>query len=292
MMAKKSIQFGNNPLFSGPSLKTRATSVSPYQEINIDEIETDPTQPRTHFDTEAIAELAASIKQYGVLSPILVRLNEDGKFMIIAGERRYRASKLIGKATIPAIVDNSSQESLKDVLSKQLIENLQRQDLNPLDRSIAIGKLRDGGELSVRDIATQLSLSKSFVQRSLEILDLPDDLMAALREGASESKILLLAQISDKDLRAELLAKLDELPRSEIQETVNKVRVKPVKASKVSHRGTLDERVRGDLESALRTKVSIQRSKSNPEHGKLFIEFYSDVELQELYKILSSRASS
>jgi len=284
-MVKKPLQIQNNPLFSGPSLKSRTLSGSPYREIPLSEIEPDRNQPRQEFDPEAIAELAASIEQYGVLSPILVRLAASGMYQIIAGERRYRASKILGRETIPAIVDTDENSDV--ILSKQLVENLQRQDLNPLDRAIAIGKLRDASQSSIREIAEKLSISKSFVQRSLDILQLPDDLLAALRNGASESKILLLAGIKDKSERQELLSKLDTLNRDEIAEKVAKI--SPKSKKKVVHRGTDsgDERIRTQLEATLRTKVTIIRNKGNSKHGKLLIEFYSDDELSELYTRLT-----
>ena len=116
-----------------------------------------------------------------------------------------------------------------------MVENLQRQDLNSMEKALAVGQLKDQFALSVREIAQRLGISKSMVQRSVDILQLPDDLQAALISGASESKILILSQIKDKSIRKTLVGQLSELSRKELQEIVSK---DIAQGKKVSHRGT------------------------------------------------------
>jgi ParB family chromosome partitioning protein len=207
----------------------------------------------------------------------------------VAGERRFRASKLLGKETIPAIIE--SDEDISNILSKQLVENLQRQDLNPLERAFAIGRMRDRLKLSFRDIATKLGVSKAVVQRSLEILTLPEDLQAALAEGASESKIFVLKEIADPAARRPLIERLEQLTREALQGEVERWR-----GDKVYHGGTLkakpqkhgdelstdDRRVVEEIQRSLGTKVQLQRSKSKPERGKLVIEFYNKDDFAEI----------
>ena len=125
-MARKNVQFELNPLLSGPTLQARTVSGSPYRELNIADIDVDPEQPRRVFDDEALAELAASIKEHGLLCPILVRLTAGGSYRVVAGERRFRASKLLGKETIPAIVESDEDkiklgENRLDRLPKQML---------------------------------------------------------------------------------------------------------------------------------------------------------------------------
>ena len=201
-MSKRSFSVVNNPLMAGPALDERSKGGIPYREIPLSAIEADPHQPRQNFDEDKLGELAESIKLYGVLSPILVRSGQlPGRYTLISGERRFRAAHLAGLSSIPAIVNQSDDVEGRN-LAIQLVENLQRDDLSAIERAHAIGALRDAHSLSVREIAEKLSISKSAVQRSLDILQLPHDLLHALKAGASESKVLLLAKIEDEAVRA------------------------------------------------------------------------------------------
>lgn len=281
-MAKKQLKFGVNPLLGGPTLEARARSGIPYREINIEDIDVDPNQPRRDFQAESLAELASSIKEQGLLCPILVRVADGGTYRLIAGERRLRAYKLLGRETIPAVVDSAANDSA--ALPKQLVENLQRVDLNPLERASAIVSLRDRSRLSVRDIAAKLGISKSLVQRSLEVSALPEDLKEALGKGASESKILLLAEVKDRETRKALLSRLEELSRKDIEAKLGR-RKKP------SHHGTGDasvddQRIVEEMQRRLSTKVRIVRRKGKEGQGSLVIDFYSNDDLQTIYRLL------
>lgn len=286
-MTKRSFSFANNPLMQGPALDERARGGVPYREIPLSAIEADPNQPRQSFDQERLQELADSIKLYGVLSPILVRSgNLPGRYVIISGERRFRASHLAGLSSIPAIV-NQAEEADGKKLAIQLVENLQRSDLSPLERAHAIAALRDGHNLSVRDIADKLSISKSAVQRSLDILQLPHDLLNALREGVAESKVLLLAKVEDEGQRAKYLAEIDTLTRSQLEQSLGKREPKndpdPIDSKATSAE---DLRISDEIQRSLGMKVKLARSISNPDNGKLSIEFYGDGDLQILFRKL------
>ena len=284
----KKILLSNNPLFSGPKLEDRQRfgSNSPYKEVPLTDIDPDPNQPRVEFDQDKLAELAESIKTYGVLSPILVRKSENSqRFIVVAGERRYRASKLAGLKTIPVLLDQSDDKSKERTLAMQLVENLQRADLSPLEKAQAIGLLKDNYKLSIRDIAEKLGMSKSSVQRSLDILDLPEDLQKALKDGASESKVLLLAKIDDPDIRASYLKDIEALTRNEIEK---KVKTEKTEVERLDV-GTLeDRRIAEDLQRSLGLKTKVQRSLSNKEQGRVVIEFYSDDDLKTIYRLLNT----
>jgi ParB family chromosome partitioning protein len=288
-MSKRSFSFANNPLMAGPALDERARGGIPYREIPLSAIEADPNQPRRNFDEEKLQELAESIKQYGVLSPILVRASGlPGRYTVISGERRFRASNIAGLASIPAIVSQSEEEDGR-TLAIQLVENLQRADLSSLERAYAIGALRDGHNLSIRDIAEKLNISKSAVQRSLEILQLPDDLLNALREGASESKVLLVAKIEDESLRASYLKDIDVLTRAQLGKSVEAKKA-PVTAESFESKAMSpeDQRISEEIQRALGMKVRLTRSNPQAEGGKLSIEFYGDGDLQILFRKLVS----
>jgi ParB family chromosome partitioning protein len=288
-MSKRSFSFANNPLMAGPALEERSRGGIPYREIPVSAIEADPNQPRRNFDEEKLQELAESIKLYGVLSPILVRAGAlPGRYTIISGERRYRASQLAGLAAIPAIVSQGEGEDSR-TLAIQLVENLQRDDLSPLERAQAIGALRDGHSLSIRDIAEKLSISKSAVQRSLEILSLPDDLLNALREGASESKVLLVAKIDDPAVRATYLKDIDVLTRAQIGQSVEAKRPAPShEAQEVKAMTAEDQRIAEEIQRALGMKVRMVRSNPQAESGRLTIDFYGEGDLQILFRKLVS----
>jgi len=294
-VARKKVSFALNPLLSGPSLASRAATGSPYREIPVAEVDVDPDQPRRVFDTEALAELAASIKEHGVLCPILVKVAGGGTYRLVSGERRLRASKLAGLATIPAVID-SADESETSTLAKQLVENMQRQDLTAMERALAIGQLRDTFQLSIRDIAKRLGVSKGIVQRSLDILSLPDDLQAALIDGASESKILVLGRVSDRALRKELLGLIDELTREELEQRIResggagedeeRVYRGGTKRSSSKRASAEDTRLASDLQRVLGTRVQVLRRRGKPQQGKLMLEFYSNDDLAEIVKRL------
>lgn len=177
--------------------------------LPIDRVFANPDQPRKEFDQAALQELAASIAEKGVIQPILVQERADG-YMIIAGERRYRASKLAGKTEIPAIVRNYSAAETMEIA---LIENLQREDLNPMEEALAFRSLIDQFSLSQEEIAQKIGKNRSTVANSLRLLKLPE----AIREGLSQNRIsagharaLLSAKISEGDQEALYRAIVDQ----------------------------------------------------------------------------------
>ena len=288
-MTRKPITFNTNPLLNGPSLNERVRAGNPYRELNLIDIDVDPEQPRRVFDEEAIKMLSETIKQYGVMNPITVKAVDGGTYRIIAGERRYRASILAGMKTIPAIIVNESEDDQKTVLSKQLVENIQREDLNPIERAEAIGKLQSQTNMSVRDIAYSLGISKSMVQRSLEILALPNDLKEALELGKSESKVLLLAKIHNADTRKVFLDNIENWTRADLEGKIDLLNGS--EGIGLSHGGTKkkehvvsddDIRVIEELQKQLGTKIELVRKK-NSQHGKLIINFYSEEILKGIY---------
>jgi ParB family chromosome partitioning protein len=284
MSSKRKLILANNPLLSGPALGERDRTGIPYRVLAISSIERDPKQPRTNFDMEKLQELASSIRTYGVLTPILVRPSATpGKFTLVSGERRLRASTMAGVQTIPAIIDQNEEGAEDRTLAIQLVENLQRADLSPLERAHAIGALRDTYNLSVREIGERLGVSKSMVQRSLEILELPDDLLNALKSGASESKILLLAKIEDPEIRASYLRDLDSLTRGDLQKSVKE---KESRSASNNRSDPEDARIVDEIQRALGLKVKMLRVVPGGEAGRLVVDFYSNQDLQEIFRRL------
>lgn len=283
-MVKRKLVLANNPLFAGPAYGERDRQGSPYREIDVELIDRDPNQPRRTFDEDRLKELAHSIATYGILNPLFVRPSQvPGRYMLIAGERRLRAAQIVGLAKVPVLVEQEGEVSQERTLAMQLVENLQRADLNPLERAHAIGALKERYTLSVRDIGEKLGISKSMVQRSLEILELPPDLLNALKEGASESKILILAKIEDPEIRASYLRDLDTLTRGQLEKDLAKKK-KELPSTLVA--GAEDGRLAEEMQRALGMRVRITRSNTNPDQGRVWVEFYSDQDLQALFQKL------
>jgi ParB family chromosome partitioning protein len=182
-----------------------------------------------------------------------------------------------------------ANDSAERTLAIQLVENLQRADLAPLERAQAIGALRDSYSLSVREIADKLGVSKSMVQRSLELLELPDDLIKALRDGAAESKVLILAKIEDPEIRASYLNDLDALTREQLKKDIDsRAEDKGSDSDKIrSILSPEDQRIADELQRNLGLKVKLFRnSQPGSEGGRLSIEFYSEEDLQDLFRRL------
>jgi ParB family transcriptional regulator, chromosome partitioning protein len=296
-MVKRKLLLQNNPLTAGSAYSEREKGGVPYKEILLSAIDRDLNQPRVNFDEEKLNELAASITRYGVLTPILVRPSKlPGKFVIIAGERRFRAAKIAQLSSIPAIIDSDDDDDGDKTLAKQIVENVQRADLTPLERAHAIGAMRDAHSLSVRDVAERLGVSKSMVQRSMELLELPDDLLNALRQGVSESKVLLLSKVSDEVARARLLKDIDGTTRDELQsllrddsEAKDKGNKKSAKAGSVEQKlSAEDKRIVDEMQRALGLRVGIQKSSSQTDKGKVMIDFYGAEDLQLIFRRLVS----
>lgn len=303
-MSKRKLILANNPLLSGPALRERQDSTEsaqssmpstgPFREIPINLVDPDPNQPRSVFDEDLLDELTQSIQRYGVLSPLLVRPSKiAGRFLVVAGERRLRAATQAGLMTVPAIIDRSLEGDKEKTLAIQLVENLQRSDLSPLERAQAMGMLRDSFGLSIRDIAEKLGVSKSLVHRSLELLLLPPDLIVALQGGASESKILLLAKIDDEDLRATYLREIEEITRSDIEAHLKGRTEKLTRARSEKSDGEQDEpmdpedqRISDEIQRAIGVRVRLQREARNSNRGRLVLEFYSEDDLQEIFRKL------
>ena len=302
-MARKKLNLANNPLLSSSRSFSKRNAVksveseasiqtkTSYKEIALNSIERDQNQPRVNFDQEKLKELADSITQYGVLTPILVSPSSiPNRYRLVAGERRLRASTMAGLSTIPAVIDADYGIEGEKTLAVQLIENIQRADLTPLERAHAIGALKDTYSLSIRQIAERLSASKGMVQRSLEILDLPDDLLNALREGVAESKVLMLAKVSDPEKRATLLRESDSITRDELKARISPSKKSKTKSLSPSVLSAEDKRLSEEIQRALGMKVQMSRPQQNSEQGKVTIQFYSDEDLQEVFRRLVSAA--
>ena len=250
-------------------------------EVAISLVEPRIGQPRILFDEGALRELADSIRQRGVLQPILVN-RKDGHYEIVAGERRWRAAKMAGLTKIPVIVREFSEQELTEVA---LIENIQREDLNPIEEAQAYRQLMDDYSLKQDELAEKVSKSRSAVANSLRLLKLDERVQAMVMDGTlSEGHARALLGIAD---RKQQLAAAKEIMEKQlsVRETERLVRRmnQPVKEAEADWKEK-DQSAYDDLELQLRkkleTKVSIRRSE--PDKGQIVIDYYSVEDLERI----------
>jgi ParB family chromosome partitioning protein len=240
--------------------------------LALDEIRANPYQPRREFVEEEIAELAASILEHGILQPVVVRATAEG-YELVAGERRFRASEQLGRDTIPAIVRTATDEQM---LELALIENIQREDLNPIDTAVAIRSLIDRLGLTQDEAARRLGKSRSAVANTLRLLDLPDDLQSRVASGAlSNGHARALLAMADAETQRALAARVEKeglsvrATEAAAKRGARKKKAAPaVDPSLAPYLHDLEDQLR----AALGTRVSIQ---ARGERGRIVIEYFS-----------------
>ena len=191
-------------------------------EVALSLLQPNPWQPREDFNQESLEELANSIKKQGIIQPLLVRQMPDGNYQIIAGERRFRAAKIAGLTSVPVFVRSMTDA---EVMTAALIENLQREDLNPLEEALALKSLRDALELTQEGIAEKLGRSRSSVANSLRLLQLSEQAQQDLKSGAiSAGHARCLLAISDQDLAEKLRVYIvrHELTVRDVEDLISK----------------------------------------------------------------------
>ena len=249
-------------------------------EIPIARIRPNPRQPRQRIGQEELETLAASIVAHGILQPILVIETVDG-YQLVAGERRLRASQLAGLDRIPAII---RQLADRDQLELALVENLQREDLGPLEEAHAFRSLADEFGLSQEEIAARVGRARSTVANTLRLLDLDGRVQAALLDGSiTEGHARAIGGLA-ADQQARVVATVvdQQLSVRQAEELVRRLREpRTVAASEPARRLEPElERVEEELRRSLGTKVTLARSRRG---GRIVIEYYSDEELAQLY---------
>ena len=248
--------------------------------LNINDIEPNRNQPRKDFDDEALNSLAQSISEHGLIQPIVVRPTIGGGYVIIAGERRWRASRLAGLTEIPVVVKDTDEQSLMEMA---LVENLQREDLNAVEEALGYKSLMDNFGLTQEQVATKMAKSRSTVANALRLLNLNEEELEALRYGkitAGHARALLATE--DPDLRAQMLTLALE---GENVRTLEKMaKSSPSKPTKKT-KPTFYNEVEISLKNELRRKVTV--TPTGKGKGKLTIEFFSDEELTEFAKKLA-----
>lgn len=252
--------------------------------IDINQIKPNSKQPRKIFDEEKLEELAASIKEHGLIQPVVLRKAERG-YEIVAGERRWRACRIIGIKEIPCIVKELSDE---ENMLLAIIENMQREDLNPIEEAEGLKQMIDTYGLTQEEVSRSVGKSRPYIANSLRLLKLPEDIMRYLSEGQlSAGHAKALAGVDDEKMQLwfaeEIIKKGLSVRQLEkmIREGKPKRRVSAIAKGKDAD----VKKVEDDLKNALGTKVVLNQNKKGNK-GKIEIEFYSKEELERLIELL------
>lgn len=288
---KKALGRGIDALFQEINETNTIKDESTIQEIPLDEIRPNPHQPRLHFDMTALQELSDSIKQSGVLQPIVLRASSVTGYEIVAGERRVRASKLAGKTTIPAIVRQLSEE---EMIELAILENLQREDLTALEEAEAYSMMMEKLDLTQSEVAERLGKSRPHITNSLRLLKLPDQVKDMLNQDKISMGIArTLLGLKNKALIVPFaeLAVRDDLTVRQLEKAVSAAN---------AEKNTENKSTQKDLEKPnyikaseelliekLGTDVNINNKKDG--QGKIIIEYTSEDDLSRILEVLDIR---
>ena len=256
-------------------------------ELKLDDLSPNPYQPRRSFDEASLNELAESVKSHGVIQPIVARRVSGGRYQIIAGERRWRAARLAGLSTVPAVIKEMDDSAMMQVA---LIENLQRQDLNPIEEALAYRKLMDGFGLTQEDVSSAVGRSRPAIANSVRLLNLPpavQDHIAEKRLSVGHARCLLTienpdvqAKLADHIVQAGLNVRQAERVVRDISSNVSRETKRSDESSDADPDAALLVR---QLSERLGTKVRVTGSSSR---GVIQIDFYAPEDLDRILDII------
>lgn len=257
------------------------------EEMPLEKIYPNPNQPRKHFEEQALRELSDSIKKHGLIMPIVVNDDHRGKYMIIAGERRYRAAKMAGLKTIPVIIRDYSEREIKEI---SLIENLQREDLNPIEAAAAMKQLMVDYKLTQDELAERIGKSRPAIANTLRLLSLTPEVMQLVAESklsAGHARTLVPLAAEDQLTFATDALKSGMSVR-ELEKKVRAYNMSPelLDEKKKKKRALASVELKNLVERmrfAFRTKVSLI---GNDQKGRIYIDYYSRDDLERISEIL------
>jgi ParB family chromosome partitioning protein len=278
MTGKKSVLGrGLGALIEDANVKPEAA----VNEIAVELIDTNPYQPRTHFDQESLEELAASIRQIGIIQPITVRKSEGNRYQLITGERRLRASVIAGMKTIPAYIRTADDQSM---LELALVENVQREDLDPIEVAISYQRLIDECQVTQESVGERVGKKRSTVANYLRLLKLPPEIQLGLRTALlSIGHAKTLISIEDQDTQLAVYRKIidNNLSVRKIEEIVRSItEASTGKSKKKGEEPTGHQQLQEQLNRYFQVKVSFVRNPNGK--GKIVLAFNNDAELEQI----------
>ncbi len=268
----------------GALIVDESTSSSSVLEVDVNSIDPNMNQPRKNFDNEKLKELAQSIQTYGVVQPIIVQKHGE-RFSIIAGERRYRASRMAGIATVPVVVKDYTEREYMEV---SLVENLQREDLNPIEEAQAMRLLMDEHNLTQEELSSRLAKSRSAVANTLRLLSLPEqirDMVERMEISSGHARALVALSSDEEKIKlAKIIVNLGLSVRA-TESMINKHKNPDTPKSKVKA-AAAPEIIAAEqqLSGSLETKVKII---GDLDKGKIAISYYNAQQLQSIYDFLT-----
>lgn len=291
-MAKKGLGKGLGTLFGSGDIDEITSNITPetadgnIRNVKMSLIEPNKKQPRRSFDEDKIEALAQSIKEHGLIQPIILTPSENGMYKIVAGERRWRAAKKAKLKEIPAVVRNYDDEQVAEIA---LIENLQRENLNPIEEAIGYNLLIEEFNFTQEIISQRVGKSRSAVANSLRLLSLEEDIKKLLINGLiSGGHARAILSLGDTELRSALAKRIvdDSLNVRQAEALAKQLQKKtpPKKAKKKTAADIELEKIQNDLSSMIGTKVRIIHS---PKKGKIEIEYYGNDDLERILEFIN-----
>jgi ParB family chromosome partitioning protein len=247
-------------------------------------ISPNPMQPRTALDPEALEELAASIREHGLIQPLIVTQQGPERYQIIAGERRWQAARLAGLATVPVIVKEATPQQL---LELALVENIQRADLNPLEEASAYRQLVDEFDLTQVQVADRVGKSRVSVTNTLRLLRLPAEVKQALADGTireGHARALLALPAAEAQIAALTTVVNKALSVRQTEELVRRLLAEPPPKKPETPVSPETQALEEEFRDTLGTKVNLYRNRKG--RGRLVIHFYSEEELQSIHDVI------
>lgn len=250
--------------------------------VDISLIFANPNQPRKNFDETALKELAMSIKTHGIIQPIVLNRAEDGKYMIIAGERRWRAAKIAGLTQVPAFIRNYTPKQIREI---SIIENLQREDLNPIEAARAIKQLMDEYDLTQEAVADRIGKSRPAIANTLRLLTLPSDVVDMVEDNklsAGHARCLIPLSSSLEQTKVAQAAVAKKLSVRDLEKLVknllNPAKERPKAEQSIELKAMIEE-----MQRTFATKVS---AIGNDNKGRIYIDYYSKDDLDRISELI------
>ncbi|QDR83081.1 ParB/RepB/Spo0J family partition protein [Sporomusa termitida] len=295
-MSKRGLGRGLDALFGSPGTVEMNAEPEYTNEITLTDIMPNPHQPRQSFDEEALAELAQSIKQHGVIQPVIVRKTLSG-YELVAGERRWRASQLAGLKQIPAVIRDYTDAEMMEIA---LIENLQRQNLNPIEEAMAFRRLMEEFGLTQEEVAQKIGRSRSMIANIVRLLNLQAEVQEFVSRGTlsiGQARPLLALTVPAVQLEAANQIIEEDLSARDAEELVRRLAARrPAKKTegKVEPETVADHQFfMNEFEDRLKMMLGTQvRIKPGKLKSKIEIEYYSPEDLERIIEMLSSRQES
>ena len=252
------------------------------QEIKVGDIDPNKNQPRKNFDEEALKELSESIKNHGVIQPIIA-VKKGERYMVIAGERRWRASILAGLSTIPAIIKDYSDKEIKEV---SIIENLQREDLNPIEAARAIKELMDEYGWTQEVVANRLGKSRPVIANTIRLLQLEPEVIKLIEDGklsAGHARSLVVVTNKDAQIKLAQLATSKKITVRDLENAVKKQLGEKAKTKTKKEQSQELKQLINDMQRVFSTKVT---ALGTSERGRIYIDYYNSDDLERIYELV------